>query len=763
MPTLLALALLAAPPAQANSTGRTGRSTTGCTSCHGSSADTTTTASFSASATEVAPGDTVQVTFTVSTTSSSRTAAGLNVSASSGSFTAGTGTKVSSGELTHSTPGAMSGSTVSFVFDWTAPSTTGTVTLSGVGNAVNENGSTSGDGWNLATDLELDVVCSDDDGDGFTDCAGDCDDTDGSIFPGATETCDGVDEDCDGTIDNSPSDGTTFYADSDSDGYGDSGSTTVACSVPTGFVADDTDCDDSDSAVNPGATEVCDSAATDEDCDGLADDADPSVTGTSTFYEDADSDGYGDASSTAAACAAPSGFVSDNTDCDDDNSAVNPGATEVCDAADVDEDCDGLADDADSSVTGTSTFYEDDDADGYGSTTTAGLCDLASGYAEVGGDCDDTDADVNPDGVETCDGVDEDCNGLIDDSATDTDTFYADLDADGYGDPDDTVESCSAPTGYVDDDQDCDDDDAAVNPAATEVCDAAATDENCDGLADDADPSVTGTTDWYADTDSDGYGDAFLAAACVAPSTGVALDGDCDDTDAATYPGAPEDCTEDVDRNCDGVSGLVDSDDDGWAACEECDDTDAAVNPDAAEVCNGVDDDCDEVVDGPDAVDAVEYFVDEDGDGYGDPEATERACEEGDGLVADDTDCDDGDAAVNPGEAELWYDGVDQDCDENDDDQDEDGVALEDDCDDEDPEQSAPEDCAGDEGGDEGTGDDGSGDDGSGDDGTGDDGTGDDGSGDDEGDKSGCATAGGGGLGGLLAGLLLVGGRRREH
>ena len=116
-----------------------------------------------------------------------------------------------------------------------------------------------------------------------TQNAQDCNDGNAAINPGASETCNGTDDDCDGVIDEGVK--TTFYADTDSDGYGDPASTTQACSAPSGYVANDDDCDDSDSAVNPGASETCNGV--DDDCDTQIDE------GCSLLYRDGDSDGYG--------------------------------------------------------------------------------------------------------------------------------------------------------------------------------------------------------------------------------------------------------------------------------------------------------------------------------------------------------------------------------------------------------------------------------------------------------------------------------------
>jgi hypothetical protein len=175
------------------------------------------------------------------------------------------------------------------------------------------------------------VSFADVDGDGYTSDI-DCNDADAAINPGASESCNGIDDNCDGNIDEGVQ--TTYYADMDGDTYGDAGNTTMACSMPEGYVADATDCNDADAAVNPAATEVCNGI--DDNCDGNNDEG---LTFT-TYYADADGDTYGDAGSTVSTCdGAPEGYVSDATDCNDADGAVNPGATEVCNG--IDDNCDG--------------------------------------------------------------------------------------------------------------------------------------------------------------------------------------------------------------------------------------------------------------------------------------------------------------------------------------------------------------------------------------------------------------------------------------
>ena len=116
------------------------------------------------------------------------------------------------------------------------------------------------------------------------------------------------------------------------------------------------------------------------------------------------------------------------------------------------------------------------------------------------------------------------------------------------------------------------------------------------------------------------------------------------------------------DYNCDGSTGTVDSDGDGFAACEDCDDSNASVNADADEVCDGLDNDCDGEVDGSSATDIITWYADDDEDGYGDADSTLQSCDQPEEYVLDDTDCDDNDDDTNPGAVEVC-DGEDNDCD----------------------------------------------------------------------------------------------------
>ena len=282
------------------------------------------------------------------------------------------------------------------------------------------------------------------------------------------------------------------------------------------------DCDDGNPWINPEAPEVCNDR--DDDCNGLVDDGIPDGDGDS--FDQCD-------------------------DCDDGNANIYPEAPEICDGED--SDCNGLV------------FGDELDIDEDGMLS----CNCDEDMTGPNCDCDDTDPEVLPGAVETCDPVDDDCDG---------DLLESFADADSNGIPD-CVE--------VDDDSDgyqwltdCDDSNAAVFPGATEECNGI--DDDCNGYADNDD---------FGEVDSDL--DGFLS--CT----------DCDDEDPAFNPGAIEsDCTDNNDYNCDGSVGHADNDSDGVEACEsDCDDTDPANNPGLPEICDLQDNNCDGQIDEGDVCD----------------------------------------------------------------------------------------------------------------------------------------------------------------
>ena len=278
------------------------------------------------------------------------------------------------------------------------------------------------------------------DGDGFTD--DDCDDEDASVFPGATEACNGHDDNCDGHIDEGLD--RIWYTDADGDGYGAGSDTAIACDAPAGRIDNQEDCDDTDADVHPGASEVCDGV--DNDCDGTSD------ASYGTWYDDLDGDGYGGGDGTET-CSPAAGQILQGGDCDDADATVNPAAVEACDGDD--DNCDGRAD-----LVDIEEWHSDDDGDGNGHMYESEVtCDPPEGWVLDGTDCRPGDAEAYPGAPERCNDDDDDCDGETDE----------DFDLDGDGERSDACDGA-----------DCDDADPDVSPSATEVCDNGI-DDDCDG------------------------------------------------------------------------------------------------------------------------------------------------------------------------------------------------------------------------------------------------------------------------------------------
>ncbi len=258
-------------------------------------------------------------------------------------------------------------------------------------------------------DGQIDAACCNAADDGTRTCGPDCDDARADVSLGAPDFCDGRDNDCDGATDEAPTE--TYFPDGDGDGYGDGGGAAMsACSRPVGYVADDTDCDDARAATNPAAPEVCDTF--DNDCDTHVDEG---TAAPATFYRDMDGDGYG-GPTTIVQCTTPAGYVQLGGDCDDTRATANPGAPEVCeDGTPIDNDCNGLANDG---AAAPRTWYRDADGDLYGSTTSTVACNAPSGFVGNATDCNDAVAAVHPGATEICNGMDDDCNAGTSDAST---------------------------------------------------------------------------------------------------------------------------------------------------------------------------------------------------------------------------------------------------------------------------------------------------------------------------------------------------------
>ena len=376
----------------------------------------------------------------------------------------------------------------------------------------------------------------------------------------SSEVCNGLDDNCDGTVD----DGVlvVYYADADGDGYGDPDDTTTACSTPEGYVASNTDCDDTDSTIHPGTLEICDEvdnncdgttdpgcgctlgdelvcgsnvgeceeglqvctaegiygpctggvSPSSEICNGLDDDCDDTIDNgvLLPFYRDTDGDGYGAPDLVEMACGAPDGYVAGGTDCDDTDSAIHPGASEECDG--VDNNCDETIDPSSCDCT-------NGDTEPCGSDT--GLCERGTSRCVDGdwGPCEGGQGPV----TEVCDGEDNDCDGGTDEDVLNT--YYYDNDSDGYGDPDVTTTRCTRPSGYVTSDTDCDDSNGTVHPGASELCDRL-----------DTDCSSGGGDRTIEDRDDDGHATTNTSIC----SGGPRPNDDCNEDNPRVHPGQTE-------------------------------------------------------------------------------------------------------------------------------------------------------------------------------------------------------------------------------
>ena len=154
----------------------------------------------------------------------------------------------------------------------------------------------------------------------------DCDDSDTEQYPGADEVCNGEDDNCDTVVDEDTAlDAPSWYQDLDNDTFGNPNSSQRSCTQPTGYILNNTDCDDTDSSQNPNANELCNGE--DDNCDTVVDEN--TAVDAQTWYQDFDSDTFGDVAVSQNSCTQPSGHVLNNTDCDDSDSSQNPNADDL--------------------------------------------------------------------------------------------------------------------------------------------------------------------------------------------------------------------------------------------------------------------------------------------------------------------------------------------------------------------------------------------------------------------------------------------------
>ncbi len=538
-------------------------------------------------------------------------------------------------------------------------------------------------------------ACEDDkDGDGDPDLT-DCQDDDPTIHHGANEVCDGIDNNCNQIADEG-------FNDNDLDSLKDC----VDADDDDDTYLDEEDCAPLDAMINPGMPELCngqdddcngevdegfddndldglgDCVDEDDDNDGIADEDDNCSLVANPEQEDAEEDGIGDACDPDD----DNDGSLDDDDCAPFNPAAFPGNPEVCNG--IDDDCNGevdegfsdndldaLADCVDMDDDNDEVPDEDDncpltvnpqqgnfDQDIYGDA-----CDPDD---DNDGETDETDCEpfdpaINQAAFEKCDGKDNNCDGEVDEGYNDNDgdglADCLDDDDDGDGvvdsadncvgvknpgqedfDNDGVGDACENDTdGDGDPDlTDCQPEDPLVHHAANEVCNGE--DDNCNSLADEVFPDTDG--DGEADcVDDDDDGDGVLDSA--------------DNCVGVKNPGQADFDEDGVGDACDN-----DSDDDGDPDASDCAPLDPAVHAGAGEVCNGIDDDCDGLKDEEDGEGCEIFFLDMDGDGYGNEVFGKCLCAPTPEYAAQEGgDCYDGDPQINPGAAEIC-DNKDNDC-----------------------------------------------------------------------------------------------------
>ena len=333
----------------------------------------------------------------------------------------------------------------------------------------------------------------------------------------------------------------TYYADSDSDNFGNFNATQASCTVPVGYVLNATDCNDNNASINPSASEVCNTF--DDDCDGLVNDGVSFVT----YFADLDEDGFGNPNNSQSACSPVIGFVTNSADCNDSNTLVNSGAIELCNL--IDDNCNGQVNEG----LVFSNYYIDSDLDGYGAGAAINSCTPIFGnYVTNNLDCNNSNANIRPNAMEICNGIDENCNNLIDDGLTFI-NYYLDSDGDGYG-AGTAINSCSnLGAGYSTNNTDCNNSNSGIRPNASEICNEI--DDNCNTSIDEG----LLFSNYYLDADNDGYYISFINA-CSSPgvnySIALGIFGDCNDNNLTINSGAQEICGNGIDENCNGADAV---------------------------------------------------------------------------------------------------------------------------------------------------------------------------------------------------------------
>jgi hypothetical protein len=552
----------------------------------------------------------------------------------------------------------------------------------------------------------------------------DCNDAAAAVNPGAVEVYNGIDDNCNNTVD----EGFTpvnYYLDNDGDGVGGSTFVVNVTSPGPNYTLTTGDCNDNNPNIFPGNTEICDNL--DNDCDLLVDEGLTFVS----YYQDLDGDSYGNASVTLSTCTPPIGYVLNSTDCQDNAATINPAAFDIPGNG-IDEDCSGLDAPIVAAQLGLYEFTQASACPVLANTVTAQPTNASfSIYTNQGGTCTaaanvfnnntwSTGSAVNLNNYNQFSVQADSCFGLsltkltfthkvsnvntipvwhlrsnVDNYAADiasdsittniilfdtvllgpafsnlnqvtfrfyitgisttgatwrndnvglwgfintlqAQTFYQDFDGDGFGNANNTISSCTLPLGYTSNSTDCNDNDSLINPLTIWFVDA-----DLDGFGnpnnsvtsciqppgtsingldcDDSNAQLNLVVMYYVDADTDGFGDdATGVEQCAQPANTVTIGGDCDDADSTVYPGAME-------------------------------------------LCDGIDNNCNTSID--EGLPITTYYEDLDGDSFGSSVAIITCEILGNGFVLISGDCDDNNPNAYPGAIDVLDNGIDENCD----------------------------------------------------------------------------------------------------